>query len=52
MEPHLGCSDYWTRENTISKGGTVSSNTGSDIVTDNNGGGLTGGGNHQARFPY
>jgi hypothetical protein len=52
MEPHLDCSDYWTRENTISKGGTVDSPTGLDIVTDNNSGGLTGGGTHQARCSY
>ena len=52
MEPHLSCSDYRTRENTIGKGGTVDSNIGSDIATDNNDGGLTGGGTHQAQFPY
>jgi hypothetical protein len=52
MKSHLDCSDYWTRENTIDKGSTVDSTTGLDIVTDNDGEGLTGGGAHRARCPY
>jgi hypothetical protein len=52
MEPHLDRSDYWTRENTIDKGGTVGGTTGLDTLSDINGGQLTGGGTHQALCSY
>jgi hypothetical protein len=52
MKPHLGRSEYWTGKNTINEGGTVDGTTRLDIVSDNNGGRLTGGGTHQALYSY